>query len=1496
MPKFNATRIVNLTYNNKSENAVNKIVDETFEMEGEHTLALLRNGGGKTVQIQMMMSPFVSAKYRNLGSRTFEDYFTDEKNPTYIATEWLLENNEKVLIGLAVKKSSSISDDEGAKGLDIMSYVYEYSDVNDEFSIRNMPFAKQTENGYTVLSMSEAENLFKKLKAKNKFTFDYFNLNVDSNRSRYYKKLRSYSIEPTEWESLMRTINQDEGGLSKLFQNAKTESELIETWFLKNIHVKLNKENEVIKEMGKSLKQYINNKVSKQNLIDTLKGIEDYKRYSEQILEVNEKYKESLDKRDKKQKEIEDVMVYNYQESIKLNSDLNDYQISKQELDRKLAISKYEEESYKYHKAFSNVENAKDKKTEEENELANLKSQVEMLERDEKVQDLINLHNQKEDKIKDLETVKAKRDKELQSNEEIQKQLADVTLTLKELLANEKTSIENEIKSLLDKENELNAKKSDSDKELINLKTNQGILESDIRRYEEITLVKYNDLLSEIKNKYELPFIINSEYISNLISSTSDKLKTKEDEYLAKSNSLIDLNKEVELKKDEINSKNIEIVNLTNDINRVENDLSKANKLCDEMIETLEYLGIEDKHKIFDTAHMSFKANTITKNTNDSIDYHINEKAKKLTQLDMLNKGVVVEIPTDVKEKLDELGIDYDLGLNYLHNLKISESQKEELLINNPYLPFALMLEEEDIKLLSNTDLDIASSYNVYIVNKDKLGEKLNITKSNSVYKIDNLTMLFNFNKTLLDESKRKDAINTLEMDIATSNRIILENREYLKIINKCSHKIESFNITEDYLNNLEQNLENLNATLKTTKLSVEVLRKEQDEIITKMIPERTEELNALKKDLSSISNDLDIINTFYKHHLDFELETDLIESKKSEHKNNIQLIDNVEGNLKLIESNKKVNDASLRKSKDDLKETNDKLTEIEDLSLDLTSAKKLDLEKSKLEAQFKALKLKSSSSLEELEDRLKSLSKEISRIEKEMDSLISLYKVEENEYKGKIYLSEAKAEIIELKATKKRAIEKQQEAVTKATVELESAKSTLEKRQKSCNKASDEAKKIYFITGTLIDFNEGILELSDIKDTNFTDTQLSITNELEIVSNEISRLDYMISEINSSEQILGFLSDIRNGIEDIKEREVILDINNIDELNSFTNKLISEYKSRESEIEKNKLAIDEVFTLLTTEFKYKDIVPFSKNIQTLTEIKYEPVTVIKSIESTLESLDRLQKQHESDLKVVNEEKENIGKTLLKYVEQTYTHLNMIDKNSRVDIDGESKKMLEIKQPEWDVLLYNTKINEFVDNITAHSEKRISLGEPIDEYIASQVTTAKLYNFVVGIENVRINLRKLESLNNRIATSKVKWKEIVKNSGGEGFVSAFVILVSLLSYMRKDNDSIGNKKEEGKVIIMDNPFGKMSSEHLIKPVMIIAEKYNAQLICYTAQKGDNIYNRFPNIYHMETEYIAGAKMNVLKATRENASNENQLNGSRFVIEEQQTLDDMFKID
>ena len=94
----------------------------------------------------------------------------------------------------------------------------------------------------------------------------------------------------------------------------------------------------------------------------------------------------------------------------------------------------------------------------------------------------------------------------------------------------------------------------------------------------------------------------------------------------------------------------------------------------------------------------------------------------------------------------------------------------------------------------------------------------------------------------------------------------------------------------------------------------------------------------------------------------------------------------------------------------------------------------------------------------------------------------------------------------------------------------------------------------------------------------------------------------------------------------------------------------------------------------------------------------------------------------------------------------------------------------------------------------------------------------------------------------------ISWAEVSANSGGEGFLSAFVILTCLLSYMRRDESNMFSSGEEGKVLIMDNPFAQTYSVHLLKPLMEMAKKTNTQLICLSGLGGDSIYNRFDNIY------------------------------------------------
>ncbi|MEN6328367.1 MAG: hypothetical protein ABFD18_19430, partial [Syntrophomonas sp.] len=58
------------------------------------------------------------------------------------------------------------------------------------------------------------------------------------------------------------------------------------------------------------------------------------------------------------------------------------------------------------------------------------------------------------------------------------------------------------------------------------------------------------------------------------------------------------------------------------------------------------------------------------------------------------------------------------------------------------------------------------------------------------------------------------------------------------------------------------------------------------------------------------------------------------------------------------------------------------------------------------------------------------------------------------------------------------------------------------------------------------------------------------------------------------------------------------------------------------------------------------------------------------------------------------------------------------------------------------------------------------------------------------------------------------------------------------------------------VLIMDNPFGPISSEHLLKPMFEIAKKHRTQLICLSDLKQNSIMNCFNLIYMLKVRTAA----------------------------------------
>ena len=166
------------------------------------------------------------------------------------------------------------------------------------------------------------------------------------------------------------------------------------------------------------------------------------------------------------------------------------------------------------------------------------------------------------------------------------------------------------------------------------------------------------------------------------------------------------------------------------------------------------------------------------------------------------------------------------------------------------------------------------------------------------------------------------------------------------------------------------------------------------------------------------------------------------------------------------------------------------------------------------------------------------------------------------------------------------------------------------------------------------------------------------------------------------------------------------------------------------------------------------------------------------------------------------------------------------------------------------------------------------------------MTTRNLYDTVVGIGNVQIRLYKIEEQREYSIT----WAEVARNSGGEGFLSAFVVLSSLLYFMRRDDSDIFADRNEGKVLLMDNPFAQTNAAHLLKPLMDMAKKTNTQLICFTGLGGESIYSRFDNIYVLNL--IAASLrqgMQYLKAEHMRGSEPETIVATQIEVVEQQEL-------
>ncbi len=1455
MSKINAARLININYNN---NAI-RISDETFHFNGESTLISLRNGGGKSVLVQMLTAPFVHKRYRDAKDRSFESYFTTNK-PSFILVEWVLDQNAGyVLAGMMVRRSQD-SENSSGEELEMINFICEYrsSCLQD---IHHLPVVEKGKKEMILKNFAACRQMFEGYKRDHSLQFFYYDMNNGAQSRQYFDKLQEYQIHYKEWESIIKKVNLKESGLSELFSDCRDEKGLVEKWFLDAVESKLNKERNRMKEFQTILEKYVGQYKDNRSKIQRRDTIRLFKQEAQRIQEKLSVYREG----EQKEEEQENLVAHFIGELERLQS------VTKEEYQEKLSqIEEVLEQiaHIEYEKLSGEIYQLEEQMRFHLSNRDMITMEKESLEREaeEIVQRLHLLACAKQQEMVDEE--KAEWDEALQKllvaqeknvNLEPERNRLGYVLRChyeKELEENGRKQAENGQMTAQTTESILQEKEIQNaqEEQLRERASSEGALKSQVQAYdrqEEQFNTRYQEsFVRNILGEYEPGTleIFRESQGSRMEELSRGRLKTKKNLEAAKEEQRRQERKLTDMREEQIRTKAEQ-----EQQKRIREEYGKeleARKVI------LKYLDL-DERELFDTEkilHVSgrklLEISSLRRNLEKEEDT-LQKEYQRLT------KGQVLELPPELETELAGLGIHFVYGMEWLKKNGYPEKENLELVRSHPFLPYALILSEFELEKLSRHTGGICTSFPIPIILREHL-ENRTMQGEGNVHSYEEVSFYVLFNENLLDEEKLRDLVAEKEEQITRKQEAIQirqeEYRQYFERQEQVKNQEvskEKYAANEKLLVELEERLKRTDADIRAASQKLAELKEQMDRQ-EQEIRKADQELERQQRKIE----DFEELCRGYEEYLRCRQELELCrkEMKKLSEKQKLsrEKLEKLQDRQRTLESSR---DALLREEEEQQAavrkyrryEEYAELMEGESgedwkalwktageagKSAGEESKEKGILELRKIiadmEARYAAVTATVSLEIQELERQEQQSGRRYKEAARELQHLQKKYRLSEMAWREIHY---------------NRKEESHQETL------LEDRHMKIQTKQSLWN---EEDKRIAVITQQKTDLlkrmrtecgKEEPLPKAEIQNQDFESRKNQLKYQEKELKNAADKLQIRLQSLNENLTALAEYSEFERKDPVVWEQDFTE--MNARELRNFKGILIRDYnqclKSRQDAKEQlvrvlNQIVRDEHFQ----EDYYK------KPLEAMLELSNDARQVERQLDTTIQSYDSLMEKLEVDISVVEKEKQKIVELLEDYLLEVHRNLGRIDQNSTITIRGRAIKMLKIQLPVWEEneSLYHIRLQDLIDELTQKGIGIFERNENAQEYFGTRMTIRNLYDTVVGIGNVQIRLYKIEAQREYPIT----WAEVAKNSGGEGFLSAFVILSSLLYYMRKDETDIFADRNEGKVLLMDNPFAQTNAAHLLKPLMDVAKKTNTQLICLTGLGGDTIYNRFDNIY------------------------------------------------
>lgn len=1426
MPRINRVRIVNFSYNNDSRH----ILDEIFDFHGgENALLNLANGGGKSVLVQLMLQPVVPGV--RLQGRNIAGFFRKKKVPTYIMIEWKLDGaGGYLLIGIGMVSAEAPGMDEEKNRVRYFTFTSKYTGAN-AFDVAHIPFVNRNGGVLEVLSFREARDMMFEKEKKEPFTYGYFSRD---DGDRYAKYLAEFGIAQDEWQNVIAKINDTEGGLEEIFQKYKNSGQLLNDWVIKTVEKAMFRNRSELRRLEEMLESLVQEVVENERFIVEKELLDGFLGTFRGQVEALAELLTGLDR----QKKMAGKLSALYGHLIAETGSLQEkYEANKLEMDACKAEEQrvqLEERSNDYWLRQSEYEDAWDKLKNSETlgsatemELQEAKGRRKLLQAARLAEEI----HWKRSELSGIEERLAASKEQYDTDGMVRR----LEYSLKLLYGQVLQAIAAELTRMLAEKAVKEKLQGQAWEDLRSAEEEIRILDAEKGRLEER---KQNFEMHEKDIKGKLGIILRRNLLGEMDAADIQKagaiLENARDNLVKQVDKLQDEKAAGAARRqiidDEVKQLQVAGAGEETALAGINRDIREYEQKEQEIKNILDKHGFDFAGR-FDRERLTVAFDQLVKNLASRLEGAARVRDDAAESLLALNNGRL-HAPEELVSLLAGLDIQYDTGEAYLRGLP--PDNRQVMLSNNPVLPYAMIMSRADLDRVAKAVSGMTMRRVIPFMAYENLG--MAVPSEGRVARTkDGIAFACLYEGRMFET----ESLAKLVAEFEQSKEAALEEHGHFIEAHRAAVSDQAvcarFNFTADYRYGLDK------------KKSGSIKRLQDMVSKSSALEEEKRELKNREAELEQQSKELQL--ALQKAGEAVALFTGLIEKEQDYQYCRGRLAD-VGERIKGLETRK----AQLTYSRENLQEEiraierqvwqgekEQKEAQVQyNLYQEVPEAETVEGSIAELEERLKALKDKYSGEIKLLEKHRAGLSVDLTDKQNELNRL----GLREEEYAGVIYDVSVEVsireEIISLEGVLK---ERRQEE--KAAVKAEGAAG------KALENALDEVKRLGVgaplqpeeIKG---DFRERL------KRAHLHDKELEAKNEVIVkqvraygrIRESIERLvDPRVTEPEKSFIPGQDLNAQAAGLEQLFGKTN-------SENNEAAGRLRNKYAGLKLDYRGKNLNIDNIF---------KGLDPlWDKAGMGFDEFYY----LYERMSLHVDKLTELIRLYEGQLANLERNKKDMVQQSFLHGLRFYEEIQWISNNSKIRLQGRSTpvQMLKIDLQLDSREAARQRMKEYIEEciLKVREETRQEKREDeVRKTVAKLMASRELLNEFLGNPYIPVSVYKID-LNMQNSRLK-RWEDAVReNSGGEKFVVFFSVLSALMTYTRsRAMEAVGADTDtDTRVLVMDNPFGPISSEHLLTPLFDIARKHRTQLICLSDLKQNSIMNCFNLIYMLKVRTSA----------------------------------------